>query len=112
MGLMHKDLRDWLVEVEKLGQLKKVSGARWDLEMGALTQLAHEKYEDKTPALLFDDIPGYPQGYRTLYGHFSTVERIALTLGLPQGLGKVETVRAYQKKMANLKPVTPEYVKE
>jgi len=40
---MYRDLRDWLLEVEKLGQLKKVNGAHWDLEMGALTQLVHEK---------------------------------------------------------------------
>ncbi len=109
---MYNDLREWLVQVEKLGQLKKVSGASWDLEMGALTQLAHEKYEDKTPALLYDDVPGYPKGYRCLYGHFSTVERIALTLGLPQGLGKVGLVKAYQEKMANLKPCPPTYVKD
>jgi 4-hydroxy-3-polyprenylbenzoate decarboxylase len=109
---MYSDLREWLVEVEKLEQLKKVSGAHWDLEMGALTQLAHEKYGDRTPALLFDDVPNYPKGYRALYGHFSTVERIALTLGLPQGLGKVGLVRAYQEKMAHLKPVSPVWVQE
>ncbi len=107
---MYNDLRDWLVEVEKLGQLKKVNGAHWDLEMGALTQLAHEKYGDKTPALLFDEAPDYPKGYRNLYGHFSTIERIALTLGLPQGLGKIGLVRAYQEKMAHLKPIPPVYV--
>ena len=109
---MYNDLRDWLVEVEKLGQLKKVNGAQWDLEMGALTQLAHEKYGDRTPALLFDDVPGYPKGYRALYGHFSTVERIALTLGLPQGLGKIGLVRAYQEKMAHLKPLPPVWVEK
>ena len=84
---MYSDLREWLVEVEKLEQLKKVSGAHWDLEMGALTQLAHEKYGDRTPALLFDDVPNYPKGYRALDGH--SVPWRALTLGLPQGLGKV-----------------------
>jgi 4-hydroxy-3-polyprenylbenzoate decarboxylase len=78
--------------------------------MGALTQLAHEKYGDKTPALLFDDVPDYPKGFRNLYGHFSTTERIALTLGLPQGLGKVGLVRAYQEKIAHLEGVPPVYV--
>ncbi len=107
---MHKDLRDWLEEADKLGQLKRISGAHWDLEMGALTQLTHEKYGDKTPALLYDDIPGYPKGYRALYGHFSTVERLALTLGFPQGLGRIGLVRAYQDKMANLKLVPPLWV--
>ena len=109
---MYGDLRDWLAEVEAMGQLKRVHGANWDLEMGALTQLAHEKYGDRAPALLYDEIPGYPKGYRTLYGHFSTIERVALTLGLPQGLGKVETVRAYQEKMKSLKLVPPVYVKD
>ena len=41
---MYKDLRDWLIEVEKLGQLKRVNGAHWDVEMGALMQLVAEKY--------------------------------------------------------------------
>jgi UbiD family decarboxylase len=59
---------------------------------------------------LFDAMSGYPKGHRALYGHFSTVERIALTLGLPQGLGKVGLVRAYQEKMAHLKPVPPVWV--
>lgn len=109
---MYKDLRDWLIEVEKLGQLKRVNGAHWDVEMGALMQLVAEKYADKAPALLFDEVPGYPKGYRTLYGHFNTVERVALTLGMPQGLGKVGLVAAYQKKMASLKPVPFEYVSD
>jgi UbiD family decarboxylase len=107
---MYTDLRDWLKKVEELGELKKISNAHWDCEMGPLTQLMHEKYKGKTPALLFDDIPGFSKGFRTLYGHFSTINRIALTLGLPLYQGKVATVTEYQKKLANLKTVPPKFV--
>ena len=29
------DLRDWLKEVKRLEQLEQISGAHWDLEIGA-----------------------------------------------------------------------------
>ena len=32
----YKDLRDWLEIVESLGELKKIGGADWNLEMGTL----------------------------------------------------------------------------
>jgi hypothetical protein len=33
------DLRRWLDEVNKLGQLVKIDGADWDLELSTLTEL-------------------------------------------------------------------------
>jgi 3-polyprenyl-4-hydroxybenzoate decarboxylase len=73
------DLRGWIEQVDRMGELLKVSGAHWDAEMGSITQMLTEKSRGDAPALLFDDIPGYPKGYRTLYGHFSSVKRVALT---------------------------------
>jgi len=46
------DLRDWLAEVEKLGELTHVRGADWNLELGAISELNVKK--DVPPALLFD----------------------------------------------------------
>ncbi len=79
----YRGLRGWLEQVEKLGELERVSGAHWDAEMGALTQMLTEKSRGTAPAILFDDVPGYPKGFRTLYGQLSSIKRIALTLGLP-----------------------------
>jgi hypothetical protein len=31
------DLRSWLAEVEKLGELREVRGADWNLELGAIS---------------------------------------------------------------------------
>src|SRR5438046_1569845 len=82
-AVAYRGLRDWLEQVEKLGELQKVNGAHWDREMGAITQMLTEGAKGKAPAVLFDEVPGYPNGYRTLYGQFSTIRRVALTLGLP-----------------------------
>ncbi len=65
---MHTDLRDWLQIVENQGQLEKVSGAGWDLEMGGIVEVTYREGKDPKPCFLFDDIPGYPKGYRTLFG--------------------------------------------
>src|SRR4029079_16319545 len=83
-GIPYQDgLRGWLEKVDAMGELLKVSGANWDMGMGALTQVLAESSQNLAPAILFDDVPGYPKAYRTLYGHFSSLKRVALTLGLP-----------------------------
>jgi 3-polyprenyl-4-hydroxybenzoate decarboxylase len=79
----YRGLRGWIDMVDRLGELKRVSGAHWDVEMGAITHMLTEKSGGTAPAILFDDVPGYPKGYRTLYGQLSSVTRIAFTLGLP-----------------------------
>src|SRR6202163_1491387 len=79
----YRGLRGWLEEVQKMGELLHVNGAHWDAEMGAITQMLTEKSSGTAPAILFDEVPGYAKGFRTLYGHFSSIRRVALTLGLP-----------------------------
>ena len=79
----YRGLRGWLDTVEKLGELERVSGANWDVEMGSITQMLTDRSNNIAPAILFDEVPGYPKGFRALYGHLSTVRRVALTLGLP-----------------------------
>ncbi len=51
-------LRGWIDQVERMGELKRVSGASWDAEMGAITHMLTEHSHGTAPALLFDDIPG------------------------------------------------------
>ncbi|MDZ4247600.1 MAG: UbiD family decarboxylase, partial [Dehalococcoidia bacterium] len=81
------DLRTWIKQIEDVGELKKVENAHWDLEIGCLTAL--NARQEKPPALLFDNIVDYPQGYRVLTGALLTPGRVALALGLPY----VETTR-------------------
>ncbi|MFB6096743.1 MAG: UbiD family decarboxylase [Haloferacaceae archaeon] len=76
-------LRSWLREVDDRGQLLELEGADWDLEMGAISEMIEQELSRESPAILFDDVPGYPEGYRTLYNHLGSVERLALAVGLP-----------------------------
>src|SRR5262249_38133187 len=75
--------RGWREKRHKMGALAKDASAHWDVEMGAVTHMLTETSRGSAPALLFDNVPGYPSGFRTLYGQLSSVRRIALTLGLP-----------------------------
>ena len=99
-GWYRDGLRGWLDEVQRMGELLHVSNAHWDAEMGSITQMLTEKSNSTAPAILFDDIPGYAKGFRTLYGHFSTIKRVALTLGLPlEHDRKVDIVQRYHARM-------------
>ena len=75
------DLRPWLAEVEKLGELKHVRGADWNLELGAISELNVKK--DLPPALLFDEIKGFPKGFRVLTCSTSSPARLSSILRLP-----------------------------
>ena len=109
----YRGLRGWLDTVDKLGELERVSGADWDVEMGAVTHMLTEKSRGQAPAILFDDVPGYANGYRTLYGQLSSIKRIALTLGLPLDYEcKVDIVQRYHARMQDLKPRPPRFVND
>ena len=109
----YRGLRGWLDTVDKLGELERVNGAHWDVEMGAITHMLTEKSRGQAPAILFDDAPGYPHGYRTLYGQLSSIKRIALTLGLPLDYDrKVDIVQRYHARMHKMNALPPRYVND
>jgi len=58
------DLRVWLEHIQKLGELDFCIGAKADLEIGAISQLNVKRENHK--ALVFDEIPGYNNGYRVI----------------------------------------------
>src|SRR5213595_4091623 len=75
------DLRPLLAQVNELGELKEVRGADWNLELGAISELNVKK--DLPPALLFDEIAGYPKGFRVLTCSTSSPARLSSILRLP-----------------------------
>ncbi|HEY0536408.1 MAG TPA: UbiD family decarboxylase [Actinoplanes sp.] len=78
------DLRAWLSRASDAGLLLRLDGADRDLEIGAASQLNYRR--DAPQALLFDDIKGYPTGYRVLTGSMAGPASLGLTLGLGPGL--------------------------
>ena len=99
------DLRVFLERVKSAGELQEISGANWRLEIGALTELFAE--QAVTPALLFDDIPGYAKGRRVLSNVLFSPLRQALALGEAPELRGIPLVRAIKARLADLKPVAP-----
>ena len=104
------DLRPWLAEVEALGELREVRGADWNLELGAISELNVKK--DVPPALLFDEIKGYPKGFRVLTCSTSSPARLSSILRLPvqkTHRGLVEVLRGkpaqWQAEAPNHEPV-------
>ena len=53
------DLRVFLNQVKKMDGLQEIQGAHWNKEIGALTEIYAGV--PKPPALLFDEIPDYPE---------------------------------------------------
>ncbi|MBI2364884.1 MAG: UbiD family decarboxylase, partial [Deltaproteobacteria bacterium] len=105
------DLRDWLDKAEQLGELKVVRGATWNLEMGGLAEIVAREAKTTAPALMFDDIPGFPRGHRALFGHLNSVRRLALTLGLDlQTTEKRACARACRDKLNGMKLIPPRKV--
>ena len=73
------NLRKYIQDINEIGELKIVEGADWNLEIGAITDLNAKK---RGPALLFDNIKGYPKGYCVLTCMLSGPKRLSYVLGL------------------------------
>ena len=104
------DLRAWLEQARSLGELREVRGAHWNLELGGISELNVRRAGH--PALLFDEIAGYPKGFRVLTCSTSSPARLSsiLRLEVKRTHGElVEAVRGmpaqWQKAAAGFDPV-------
>ncbi len=88
----YDDLRDWINEADRLGELRHVSGASWQEEIGMAAGIL--SHRDDGPAVLFDDVPGFDKGFRVLVNLFAG-SRKNMCLGFPTGLSKVELSHAF-----------------
>ncbi|HEX5607655.1 MAG TPA: UbiD family decarboxylase, partial [Candidatus Binatia bacterium] len=103
--LAYKDLRGYIDAVEQLGELRVIHGADWDLELGAITEVAARATSPKV--LLFDDIKGYPSGFRVLTNPVCSKTTTALAFGLEPKLTGLEIIRAWKEKLGGQKPLKP-----
>ena len=110
-GVTSRDLRDWIRSVDDLGELKKINGADWDVEIGAITELAHHQGE-QSKALVFDNIKGYPPGYRVVSNTLNTVKRMALTLHMDTNYTRIEFVKDIKRHISDVKYIKPRVVKD
>lgn len=107
--MRYKDLRDWVRQVEELGELRRVDGVDWNLEMGAITEIfaRNEPYF----AVLFDKIKDYAPGLRVLVGvHHQSLKRLCLTTHLPQDFSRQEFVIAWKERLNHPRLIPPKLV--
>ena len=90
--LPYDDLRGWIAEAERLGELRHVTGASWQEEIGMAAEVV--SHSDDAPAVLFDEVPGCAPGFRVLSNIFAA-KRKNMTLGFPDHLDKSELSDAY-----------------
>jgi len=94
-----QDLRSWIAAMQEAGELVTVKGADRESEIGGVVDIAMRKMG--RPSVLFEDIPGFDPGYRVLGNLFTSVKRIALTVGLPADTKEVDLVRFWRDYMRN-----------
>src|SRR5215468_5123413 len=105
----YNGLRSFLAQCEKLGEVKVIRDADWHLEIGALTETVSELI-DEPPALMFDEIKGYPKGFRVLSIPTASRVRMALALGLPPDTPKTDIVKHAARRMKHAAPIPPREV--
>ncbi len=100
-----QDLRAWLAQMEAAGEVTHISGAEREREIGGIVDI----YQRKTgnPAVLFDDIPGYPKGHRILANILTSIRRIHLTLGNDGKGSELDLVRHWRKYMKEARTIPP-----
>ena len=102
------DLREFIEAARRLGQVKEIHGADWNLEIGALTELFG--FKDPSPLVLFDRIPGYPAGFRVASNLINTPARSSLTVGMPPDAKAIELIAKWKELLKGVKPVPPRVV--
>ena len=107
---MYKDLRDFIGQVDKLGALRRVADADPRYELGGITEVAAGSPE--CPALLFDDIKGFPRGFRVFTNATTSPQRAALALGIDPKLRPLDALKEWKEKRQALKPHPPVMVND
>ncbi|WP_206916122.1 UbiD family decarboxylase [Alicyclobacillus suci] len=86
-----RDLREWLQVMETHDNLLRITEAvDLDEEMSAIAYMVAQSMP--SPVLLFENVKGYPNRSVLFNLVGSSMERYALTLGLPDGLKPIEII--------------------
>ncbi len=104
-SITYKDLREYIEAVDRLGELRIVNGADWDLEIGAITEVAARATKPKV--VLFDNIKGYPKGFRIIVNAVCSAATTGLAFGLDPTLSGMDMIKAWKQKLGSYKPLKP-----
>ncbi len=100
----YKDLREFIDALDKSGDLQRIKQeVDWNLEAGAITR---KGCEEVGPAILFEKIKDYPEGYRVLGNPLASFRRLAQALDMPPESTYREILDRYDNGRKNpIKPI-------
>src|SRR5213083_2696365 len=108
--LAYDDLRQWLEQARKLGEVKDVSGLSWQEDIGMVAGVA--MHDDAAPCFVFDEVPGTIKGSRVLVNFFGG-RRKNMTLGFPADLSKIELSEGFRTNfMGPMRRIPPHFVND
>ena len=110
MNVGYRDLRGFIDQVDAIGDLRRISGAAADYEIGGITEVAAGLAH--CPALLFDKIPGQPAGNRVFTNATVGPKRAALALGIDPALPSLQALRVWKERRSKLTPLPPQQTSE
>ena len=97
-----RDNREFITALEKTGDVVTIDKeVDWDMEAGAI---ARKMCEAEGPAVLFNKIKDYPEGYRIFSAPGGTYRRVAVAFGLPPETPTKEIFRIYEERMKDTIP--------
>src|SRR5918995_5766122 len=107
--LAYHDFRSFIDEAKRISNYRVIEAADWDGEIGALVESTAELVP-QPPMLLFDNVKGYPAGFRVCALPYASYKRVALALGLPTDKSKLEILRLAARKVRSAQPIAPKEV--
>lgn len=100
------DLREFIQKIEEIGQLKRISGADLETEVGALTEINGQR---QGPAFLFDKFKGYPDGFRVMSGSMLNAATFGAALGIDAKPDNLSMLQAMTKVMQDVQKNASDY---
>ncbi|ATW23730.1 UbiD family decarboxylase [Candidatus Formimonas warabiya] len=110
MFVKYNNLREWLKLVDDINELKTLENANIEEDAGAIGEMLARSND--APAVIMDNIPGYPKGNRILINNQGTRRRVALTFGFDTDISDSELVEALATKRLNNKIIPAVTVKD
>src|SRR3981189_377742 len=106
--IAYDDLRGWIEEARKLGEIKEVKNLSWQRDIGMVAEMA--LHEDGAACFVFEDVPDTIKGSRVLVNFFGG-KRKNMTLGFPTDLTKLELSEGFRTNFMGPMPrIAPKYV--
>ena len=105
-GQAFDGLQEFVEACKQIDDWRQIDGADWNEEIGALREVTGELIPDP-PMLLFDNIKGYPAGFRVVGLLTASYKRAALALGLSVNEPRAKLSELASRKMREVEPIPP-----